>query len=436
MDRYQVMVGLSRNPENYTEEYGKQLQLFEALVRLPKQPEKVLRQTLALLLAYPRVDERLPIVLIGNIKAVKCYKIRNIILNSLFVLKYKRLVSSEQLLENLLDHCADLRSVLKKTRKEVGEETIPCLLKYYRNGTDKQRCFCYYLMVYLFSRGHSQLEDEVCGGLFVDGKVGKMCTLYFLDQIDFEGEKSDEAMSLLSEDGVRFGKLLFKEISSKKMEREQKVAKMKVYVLFRARYGLKASVVPMAMNMLDTEKEDVKDLIRIIVGSVTSRDVLKVIEIVSDVLCSEFRDDDFIVYGLNILREIYCKFDPEVGRPVERSESDDEYIEQSEAEEDVEGDVKGDTALEEIKDKILNRVECFRGSKVKSVRYAYCSVVNAIRNKKRLNRPPEFVRRKSTKEEREASRKTGRVVKEKQKYSGGKHSKRRKVGRTRASKLK
>jgi hypothetical protein len=95
--------------------------------------------------------------------------------------------------------------------------------------------------------------------------------------------------------------------------------------------------------------------------------------------------------------------------------------------------------LNQIKDRIMNQIGCFKESKVKSIRYGYTSVINAIKHKKTINRPVEFIRKKATKEERKASQAKGRKqnvleVEEKKKYSGGKYSKRRKTGGTRARK--
>lgn len=409
MDIYQVMVGLSNDPENYVEEYRQQLQSFEALVRLPKQPEKTIRQTLAFLLAHPRVDKRLPDVLADAVRMVKCHKTRSVIVNSFFGLKSRGLIGTDQLFRTLLEHCVDLKSVLKNAKREADEEAIPHLLNYYRKGTDKQRCFCYYLIVCLFMRGCSQLEKEVCEGLFAGGKIGRICMLYFLNQIDFE-EESEQAMSLLSDEAAETGRRLFREIAEDKMERETKVMKMRIYVLFRARFGLKASVVPIAMGMVNPDKEDAKDLIRVIVDCVGEQDVMKAIDVVANGFCSEFRDDDFIAYGLNILREVYCKFDPRTR--MEGCECSGEEEQENEEENPL---------VEKIRDRILNCVECFKGSKTKSIYYAHASVINAIKNKQ-AGRAPEFIMKKATREEKDASRQAG-----KKPYAGGKHSKGRRA---------
>lgn len=436
MDLYQVMVGLSKNPENYLEEYRQQLRSFEALVRLPKQPEKIIRQTLSFLLAHPKVDGKLPEILIGSIGNIRCHKIRRIVIESLFILRHKNLISTGQLFKNLLGHCTDLKSVLNKARKWADEDAIPHIQNYYRKGTEKQRCFCYYIIVHLFAKGYSQLEDEVCEGLFADGKVGKICMLYLLDQIEFESDDvREKAMSLLSDNAEKFGKLLFKEISEDRMERDTKIMKMKIYVLFKVRYNLRGSVVAIAMNMLNPDKEDVKELIRIIVDSAMDGDVLKVIDVIREGFCSEFRDDDFIVYGLNILRELYCKFDPEVFKPKDSVDEHENAISEESVKDDLETEdvtEERQALLEKIRDRIFNCIECFRGSKVKSIYYAHASVVNAMKHKRYLDRAPEYVRRKATKEEKAISRKTSKKEK---KYSGGKHAKRRKIGRRKASKM-
>ncbi|WEL38825.1 hypothetical protein PFJ87_06g00920 [Encephalitozoon hellem] len=430
MDMYQVLVGLEKCPENYTEEYGRQLELFNSLVKLPKQPGKTIRQTLSFLLAFPNVDKRLPEILIASIGTIKCHKIRRIVVESLFRLRRKGLIDAGQLFKNLLEHHPDPKSILRRAKALVSSEAIPWILEYYGKGTDKQRSFCYYLIVYLFTKGCSSLEKEVCGGLFADGKVGKICRMYFLDQIDFE-EEGEKAMELLSAEGARFGKMLFKSLQEGRMEREEKITKMKIYVLFRNRYNLKASVVRMAMEMLNPEKSDIKDLMEIIVEEVGRPDVLRVIDVVGNALCSEFKDDDFVVYGLNMLREIYCKFDPKAlmlkgEEDMEESASvlasdggDDEGCEDKEN--------KEDGIVGQMRERIGKYIECFKGSKNKGIFYAYTSVINVMSHRKYCGRNLEFIRRKASKEERVESMKSGRASKEE--YCGGKHSKRRRISR-------
>ncbi|AFN83157.1 hypothetical protein EROM_060630 [Encephalitozoon romaleae SJ-2008] len=430
MDIYQVLVGLEKCPENYAEEYGRQLELFNSLVKLPKQPVKIIRQTLSFLLAFPKVDKRLPETLIASIGTIKCHKTRRIVVESLFRLRRKGLIDTGQLFKNLLEHHPDPKSVLRRARALVSKEAVPWILEYYGKGTDKQKGFCYYLIVYLFTKGCSGLEKEVCGGLFVDGKIGKICRMYFLDQIDFE-EEGARAMELLSPEGARFGRMLFKSLQEDRMEREEKITKMRIYVLFRNRYNLKASVVRMAMGMLNPEKDDIKDLMEIIVEEVGREDVLRAIDIVGDALCSEFKDDDFVVYGLNMLREIYCKFDPEALKLKKKEDMEESTSTLSslsgsdEGREDKEND--GDSIVDKMKERIAKYIECFKGSKSKSIFYAYTSVINVMNHKKYCGRNLEFIRRKASKKERVESMKNGRADKEK--YCGGKHSKGRRISR-------
>nr|AGE95722.1 hypothetical protein ECU06_0690 [Encephalitozoon cuniculi] len=256
--------------------------------------------------------------------------------------------------------------------------------------------------------------------------------MYFLDQIDFE-EESRSAMELLSPEGARFGKMVFRDLQKSMMEREERIMKMKIYVLFRSRYGLKASVVQMAMEMLNPEKDDIKDLMEIIVEEVMEQDVLRVIDIVGDALCSEFRDDDFVVYGLNMMREIYCKFDPEAAK-LKREENAEEgpraLSSDSDEDEGQDGpENKRSRVVEEMGERIAKYVECFKGSKNKSIFYAYTSVMNVMRHKKYCGKGLGFIRRKASKEERVESMKSGRA--EKEKYSGGRHSKGRRISKRR-----
>ena len=447
MDTYEVLLGLSKNPRNYIEEYGKQLDTFVSLVNLPNQPEKPIRQVLSLLLTHVKIDSRLPNALINSIRTIKCHKIRHVVIESLFLLKRNKLIDADQLLRNLLEYHSDLKSILNLTRREVSVDTVPCLLEYYTKGNDKQKCFCYYMIVYLFSCGHTELEKDVCEGMFVDGKVGKLCMLYFLDQIDFE-EEGSKAMDLLSDEGASVGKKLFKNIQREAVDREVKIMKMKVYSLFKSRYGLKASIVPLALDMLNPDKSDIKDVMRLIIGGTTENDVMKVIGVVSEMLCSEFRDDDYIAYGLNVLRELYCKFDSEASKlkqkgmdmDMEDACDDNEFASEDAStctneehieSEDKENDMRIKEFIDGMKDKITNAVSCFKDSKSKCVYYAYMSVVNVMNHRKYSGKRPEYLKKKASKEERIAVKRAGlrdkkEMMKERKK-SGGKHSKKRRI---------
>ncbi|KAH9411262.1 hypothetical protein HK407_06g10920 [Ordospora pajunii] len=449
MDTYEVMLGLSKNPRNYTEEYRKQLDMFVSLVNLPNQPDKPIRQVLALLLTHVKIDSRLPDALISSIKTIKCHKIRHMVIESLFLLKRNKLIDADRLLRNLLEYHPDLKSILNRTRRDVSGDAIPCLLEYYAKGNDKQKCFCYYMIVYLFSGGHSELEKDVCEGMFAEGRVGKMCMLYFLDQIDFEDEGS-KAMDLLSDEGAGVGKRLFKSIQQEAVDREVKIMKMKVYSLFKSRYGLRASIVPLALDLLNPDKSDIKDVMRLVVGGTTEGDVMKVIGVVNEMLCSEFRDDDYIAYGLNVLRELYCKFDEEARKLKQRDmdmgeegafeseeefESEDASIctneEHTEESGSKENELRMNELIDSMKDKITNAVSCFKESKSKCVYYAYMSVVNVMNHRKYSGKRPEYVKKKASKEERIAVKRAGlkdkKEMMKERKRGGGKYSKRRRI---------
>jgi hypothetical protein len=419
MDIHRISHEVARNPETYREEYRSEMRSYESLTRLPQQPEKIIRQTLAFLLSHPRMEEGLAETLVSSLSTTKCLKIRQLVLNGLFSLKRTGAISSSLLLKTLLEHSVELKSFLKRCREIADEAVIPIVQEYYRRGTDKQRCFCYYMIVYLFSCGHTQLEEDVCKGLVSEGKINRICHLYLLDQIDFEEEGRMDPMSLLSEEASKYGKRLLKHITEDKMEREEKILKMKTYVLFKRKFKLKGSVVPLAMGMIDMEKPDVKDLIGIIIGSATERNVMKIVGLIAENFCSEFRDDDYIVYGLNMMRELYCKFDPTVVGTV--------LVEDEDSEEHGTGDTEGYRAadaclledkmqfLEQLKDRILNCIECFRRNKVKGISFAYASVKNAVSHKRRCSKDVDYIKKKSTREEKiamsknsEARRKRGR----------------------------
>lgn len=425
MDITTLAIMMDKDPSPYIDEYKKQIISFQHLLDLQKQPEKLIRQTMDFLLRYTNLKSNLSDVLLFSVKKAKTYKLKTSLIAANLTLTYKKLTKSSDFIKLLLDEVHDCVKYIHNIKTVVQESDKDLILNYYKIGTDKQKLFCYYFICFLFNKFNLDLEIEVCTGLFDNPKVRKYCYTYFIENMN---------MSLLSDKCKKYGEKLYKDIVGRKDEREYLILKMKVFVLFRNRFNIKNTVIPLALSMMDPEKDDVKDLMTVIVDSVNKNEVLNVIKIISETFCSPFKDDDMICYGLNLLRSIYIKFDKEVEKDEEDFEDGEEGINFEDGEEEYEEDGKeeyeedgeegiifedGKEEYEQdnknkkkitdnqekefcnnLKEVILNYVECFKGLKTKSVAYAYRSVINVLKTKKNNGRGISYILKKRSKEEK------------------------------------
>ncbi|WUR04268.1 SDA1-like protein [Vairimorpha necatrix] len=395
MDIVTLSINMDKDPSPYKDEYKKQILSFIHLLDLQKQPEKLIRQTMDFLLRYANIDSSLPQVLLESVSKAKTHKLKTALIAANMTLTYKKLTKSRDFIKLILDQVHDCPKYIHNIKTIIQEDDLEIILKYYKVGNDKQKLFCYYFICFLFNKFKLNLELEICTGLFENQKVRKYCYNYFIETMN---------MSLLSNKCKKYGEKLYRDIVGRKDEREYVISKMKVFVTFRNRFNIKQSVVPMALCMMDPEKEDVKDLMSVIVESVTKDEVMECIKIIAETFCSPFKDDDMICYGLNLMRGLYVKFDKEVENDTIESEeetSDEDESNNSEKINDEDKSNENKKLCEDIKDTILNYVECFKGVKTKSVAYAYRSVINVLKKKKNNGRELSYICKKMTKEEKQ-----------------------------------
>ncbi|KAG0435383.1 hypothetical protein DMUE_4754 [Dictyocoela muelleri] len=134
-------------------------------------------------------------------------------------------------------------------------------------------------------------------------------------------------------------KKLFSEVQQKLDERPMRLKKLKIISLIKQIHKLNLKLNNYLLRLIDPSRGDLKFVINILLESMTNDDVKSVVARVVDMFCSEYRDDDFIVYGLNILKEIVLRFKVDVS----------------------------------------DKIKIFRHSKVKSIFYAYSMVMRAVK---------------------------------------------------------
>ncbi|KAF9763503.1 hypothetical protein NGRA_1223 [Nosema granulosis] len=400
MDLITLTINLEKEPKSYVEEFRRQIQSYLNMCRLPKQPHKTIRQTLDVLIKFSHVDkERVAEAVVESVGLLKSYKLKKSVLSALLSMTYKRLIEPRVCIKMILDHSSDPGYFINKVKTFIDRDSSSVIQQYYEIGDEKQKIFCYYFLMVLFVRFGVNSQHEICKGLFGEGKVKRLCFKYFL------GDEEEFNVDLLDESCKVYGKKLYSEIANEKDEREMRIMKMQVYVLFKKRFNLKASIVPIALAMIDPDREDIKDCMNLIVDSVSEKELEGVLKTISIHLCSPFKEEELICYGLNLLRFIFLKY----SESNSESDSDSDSIDEHESTNSSTANSLHNSStanskispfLVDLRDKILNYVECFKDSKVKSISYAYRAISNSLKMHKDTGREINFILRKLTKEER------------------------------------
>ncbi|KAI5148846.1 hypothetical protein ENBRE01_0574 [Enteropsectra breve] len=479
-------------------EYLEELDALEALIKLPNPPVKQMKPLIAFIVRYCYVEpERSIGALVGALSAIKDSKIRKSILGGLILVRQKRLIDSRVLIKNILLYGSDLKFYHKGVTEFLDFSCYDILVEWYGKGTEKQRCFCYYFLLVLFSRlpkvkiqsnatdeddkenndnqevtdkiseskteypsnvDTKELERLICESLFSSEKISKICMLYFLNRTDVSFDISR------IENGAEYGKRIYKEINETLFDRDEKIMKLKIYVLFKNHFGIKKSITKMVLKMIDLDKPDLRELLDCLVASVSPDEAVSVSKTISDEFLSRNKEDDVVCYGMNLMREIYYKvagiekvkaidfenleelssIDMEEIEGSEQSEAVDEMESLNEVEsleevdsgyEEMESLIEMESleeeeisvemeAVEEINSKdgseseskeenslkgglkkaILELIEPYKGNRSKSICFAYKALLKALIKNEAIDKPTSFVKRSSTKEEREKIR--------------------------------
>lgn len=427
MNLSQLSIYMDKDPTPYIQEYKKQIQSLTHLVNLKTQPDKLIRQTVDFLLRYSFLDNTLPQIILNIIPNINSYKLKTNLISSLFIMVHKKLITSYDLILIILENITDCPKYINAIKPLIKSTDKQLIINYYKTGTDKQKLFCYYFICTKFQ----EETDLICKGLFENSKIKKFCLNYLI------------------ESGFKLNKFYFNKLFNdinKLDSRENTILKMKVYC--KCEDG--KSIVPLALSMIDVSKDDIKELMNVVVDGCRVDDVLSVVKGIRKLFCCPYKEEEIVCYGMNLLREIYLKF---CGKRKCDEDSSEEYNECIDGgDECIDGDDSEDECINSddysrcisdnecinsrcigdntsdnikynnennksnninaknnedtkntlilLKDDILNCVECFKGMKSKSINYSYRSVINAIKNKKHNNREIDFIRKKLSKEER------------------------------------
>lgn len=409
MDLVFLSEKLKEDSISYQEEYLRELDSLRAMIRLHNPPIKQMLPIIPFIVQHSNIaPEKAYNILVAGLE-IRDPRLRNSILSGLVMMRQKALVSSYELFRMLLLYGNDLKPFHSACREFLDLECLDVLTDWYKKGTEKQKCFCYYFLLNFFSEANDlysaippeklpELNDIISGALFSKGKLSKMCILYFLNQTDVPFNIA----RLIN--GQEYAKRLYKELQEEHFDRDMRILKLRIFVLFKNHFKVKLSCTKTIISMLDLESDDIRELLGCLVASVARDETLSVLQVISDEFMNERSADDVACYGMNVMREIYYKAAGlSSGAVTGCSEGGASDICDPEVREGaVDEDGKFVT---EVKEAILSHIERYRGNKNKGIFYAYKTVLKAVLKNEVVARPMNYVRKRTTGEERAEMRK-------------------------------
>lgn len=466
MEEDLILLGMNikKDPLTYKNEYLAQIKIFESLLNLPTIPIRQIKPMIFFIVKYSNVEPLQAVnTLVNSLDSIQEYRTKRVVLNGLIIIRQKKFIESKDLLRLVITHGNDLRYFLSSVQEFLDINCYSILKDWYFKGTERQKSFCYFLLLVLFSKIHdvndrrkmaqemveldgyegsydcnseesqesSVLEDQelfsdvdqiseesekikvnfprddirfsniqnvvdldeleqiICQAFFTTGRLSKICCLYFLNRTEVKFD-----ISKLKK-GAEYGKLIYKDLNEV-MDRDIKVMKLKIFALFKNAFKIKKSILRMVIKMIDLENADLKDLLECLVKSIEKSEVEDLVRIISEEFVFEGQQEDIIVLGINLYRELYSKFLFE--------ETDQSYEEDI----DEDGNIVEDMFLSDLKAKILLNVENFQRNRSKPIHYAYKMLLKVLIHNEKVETSVSLIKRRSTKEEMNILRTKGR----------------------------
>lgn len=459
---------IAKDPQTYKEEYLEQLKTLETFLSLPEPPLKQIQPMIFFIVRHSSIEPiRSVKILVESLEIIKEYKTRRVVLDGLIIMRQKGYIETKELIRLIIIHGQDLSYFVKSSQEFVNSECYPILKEWYLKGTERQKCYCYFLLLVLFSIVHgleknndedsdedeansedvsciddnesdisyiddnenesninstdinsiniksnrsnrniiklseetlNEFESLICDAFFTEGRLSKTACLYFLNRTEVKFDISK------FKNGEKCGVKIFKSLSEEIMDRDLKIMKIKIFVIFKKAFLIKKSILKIVMDMIDLEREDLKELLECLVESVDLSESVKAVEMIANCFMIEGQTEELIVLGMNVIREIYSKL------YLSNCSEDDSDCDESDIDNDSvnidNGNIKN--ILEKLKDKILKSIACFKGNKTKSIFYAYKNVLKVVIENEIIEKPVSHIKQKNDKEKREIIRKKGK----------------------------
>lgn len=371
MDFITLTVQIQKQPTHYQSEFETILLQYIHLTTLPAiSTKQALSYINFLTTTTGFYKSTYPETLLLHYTTTEDRRLKDEILNNLFILKHKHLIDDVSFFKAILHH-ADLTKILSRVIIEVKDYTglIALFASYLKDGDDKQIRFSIFMLCYIYECG-GKCEDIIVQGLIGEKKIQTICMVYLCNEIEFsKKEKSRILMEMGDYNASRIIEKLCKEIKRKEL-REVKIRKLRCIDILKKEYELTYDISTSIFQLIDPSKDDLKTLMELLVDNLDMN--FDVIDKLIKTFCAEYRDDDFIVYGLNFLKEACLKYD--------------------------------------IEDFVMERIDIFNKHKNSGVNLAYRGVIKALKEKESDGREITHIRRKSSREEKIEAKKAGQVL--------------------------
>ncbi|ORD94966.1 hypothetical protein ECANGB1_1686 [Enterospora canceri] len=419
-DFVDLSLKIKKDPSTYVDEYIKKIHYTNSLLQLNKIPLSELKQVLLFIIRNGiRYKENAirhhirDIIYYKNNTTVFSlfnYKEKQPLLNELILLRKYEVITGVEFFDILIDNAFSCDKMVEY----MDENVVSVLTKYYfsTDNCKTKRVTYYYTMKYLEKYGFK----EELGNLLLDPiskyhpKITKYALLYFNDALDIK----------ICDFDADFHNRLISTIYSLIVNCKDENIKLYVEIytkLSNDRDSIHLDNIPVIrklINQIDLNSHIA--LINQVIQKCDINEVSRVLRIIDEEMLN-YREDDVVAQGMNLLREIYKRY--------------------------------MNTEQCKIKNEVLQIASRYENSKIRSVEFGYRSIINLSKKKTQIDQENrendteqesieenEFkIHRKPTREEKETKRKEGQLrSKEKRKENNGNKKKNsHKKGRSKKS---
>lgn len=403
IDLEALSIQLSKDPANYADEYNSVVRAYASMIDLPVQCTERIKQFISILSLYIfKIKSEFPSLAIRHLETTTNDELKKELVKLVTMFYQKQLITPMRFFELYLNHCDKLEIKVAMCHSDIA--SLHQFFSYLESGNERQKNFSLLMIAFIYEKVdlrrevlrsadnqvtcsmggtpsrdvlanakslESKCVEIISASLFTTPKLTKIAMLYFLCDIDFCTDDAAKIVEKIGESGAEtLCKKLMRSIRAKDDVREVRILKYKIISTLKKYYGINMPIGQHLLKLIDPTKKDIKDVLGVIMEAVEENEVLGVIDKILSVFCCEHKEDDFIAYGLNLLREFVIRFG--VG----------EYV--------------------------ASKIS-FKPKKTKSVFYAHSMLMKAIKKKDVSSMEIGYIKRKALKEDKVKMVQQGRL---------------------------
>jgi len=181
-------IKISKDPETYKDDYLEQLRTLEALLALPAPPLKQISPMIFFVVRHSRIDpDRSLGLLRRSLETITEHKTRRVVLDGLILMRQKGLVESRELVRLIVTYGHELSYFVRSTQEFLDVGCYGVVREWYLKGTERQKKFCYFLMLVIFSKVH-EVGERLAEYSEVSGEYSSECELGNESELDNESD--------------------------------------------------------------------------------------------------------------------------------------------------------------------------------------------------------------------------------------------------------